>query len=213
MAEHDRGSSGSGRRVRRAPLVAVTALWAVGLALGLGVLWDFQRTAGAAAEARPSWPADSELPRDAAGPTLVQFIHPRCSCSRASLIELRQLLAPLARPPRVVVVFMRPVGLEPGWERSGNWELAHDIPGARVVVDADGVEAARFGAQTSGQTFVYAPDRGLRFSGGITAARGEVGPSVGQRRVVEALRGIEPTRADSTVFGCPLDEPPGERRR
>jgi hypothetical protein len=76
-----------------------------------------------------------------------------------------------------------------------------------VVIDEGGVEAARFEALTSGQVVLYDGEGRLQFSGGITGARGHLGDNLGLRRVMSLLRGAEPDRTDSPVFGCPLHEP------
>ena len=78
--------------------------------------------------------------------------------------------------------------------------------GARVVLvdrDADGVEAARFGAKTSGQALLYAADGRLLFHGGLTPSRGHEGDNEGLRRVTAILDG-KAARDESPVFGCSL---------
>jgi len=196
------------RRLRpRALLVLGTLLWLSGIALGLASLWRYQRSPGARAEARSEWPKASAIARPTDRPVLLQFIHPHCQCSSASLSELAKLLGRVATPPAVYILFMRPDGLGAGWEESRNWAAAHRIAGASVLVDLDGAEARHFGAKTSGQTFVYGVGGELLFDGGLTSARGEVGDSVGGLRVLATLGGVAPDRRESSVFGCSLDDP------
>jgi hypothetical protein len=180
--------------------------WIGAIGAGLGILMRYQGTASAAASAPARWPADTTLPPPTERPLLLLVVHPHCPCSRASLIELAAIVEASPRPPQVLVLFMRPPGTADGWERTELWERAQRLPGASVRVDVDGREAARFGARTSGQTFVYGPGGELRFAGGITPGRGETGDSAGRQRVLAALRDLPADGADSAVFGCSLGD-------
>jgi hypothetical protein len=99
-------------------------------------------------------------------------VHPHCPCTRASLAELSSILNAQPRRASAYVLFVRPPGVGPGWERTDLWRQAAAIRGVRPIHDDWGGEAARFGAATSGQTMLYDREGVLRFSGGITAARG-----------------------------------------
>jgi hypothetical protein len=102
------------------------------------------------------------------------------------------------------VLFVRPAGLPEGWEQTDTWRTAQAIPGVTVAVDPDGVEAARFGARTSGQVLLYGEDGRLLFSGGITPIRGHGGASAGQERIVSLVTTGRADAATSRVFGCAL---------
>jgi hypothetical protein len=102
------------------------------------------------------------------------------------------------------VVFVRPQGLEAGWERSSLWRDAQQIPGAAVICDSGEVEAARFGATTSGETFLYDVDGCLLFRGGVTAARGHQGDSLGRAVLTALIVQGHADQAQSPVFGCAL---------
>ena len=73
-----------------------------------------------------------------------------------------------------------------------------------MVHDASGVEAARFGAGTSGAVLLYSSDGTLLFAGGITPARGHQGDSFGRQRLLALLDGAAADRRDAPVFGCAL---------
>lgn len=78
------------------------------------------------------------------------------------------------------------------------------IPGVSTAIDAGGLEAARFGAATSGHTLLYGQNGALLFSGGITGSRGHSGDNIGADAVVDLAAG-RPARTRSTpVFGCPI---------
>ncbi len=179
------------------------------VAVGLTTLWRYQRAPGVAAAAPTTWPTGSRFARPSlTRPTVLMFIHPGCPCSRASLTELAKVVANTAPAPAVSIVFMGSDDALAEWVEGASWKQAERIPGAQLLVDMDGSEAARFGAVTSGQTLAYGADGRLLFAGGVTIARGEVGPSRGAALLKAALdlsAGALATRAN--VFGCPLVRP------
>jgi hypothetical protein len=199
-------------RTLRSGWWAVAVLgWLVLIAVGVGAVWRYQLGAGATARSGARWPVGSTLPRAADRATVIQFIHPRCPCSRASLESLRSAMAVQSAPPALLIVFLRPGGTSAAWTQTASWRLAERIPGAQLLVDSDGKEAARFGALTSGQTFAFAADGTLSFSGGITPARGEAGDSVGRQELLAALARPATSIATSRVYGCALLDPNGTR--
>jgi hypothetical protein len=104
------------------------------------------------------------------------------------------------------IVFVRPSGTPAGWERTPLREAAQAIPGAVVVDDAEGVEANRFRAFTSGTSLLYDGSGTLLFRGGITAQRGQEGKSVAQDHIVALLERGSADRNFSQVFGCALQD-------
>jgi hypothetical protein len=190
---------------RNAVIWAAAVVWAAGIVYGSFAMWQFQRKAGEGATAPSHWPASSHLSLAKDAPTVVMFAHPRCPCTRASVGELRELLSgPLRKARRVYVLVLKPREFPEGWEKTDVWRNAASIPGVTVISDVDGVEAARLGARTSGQTLVYDIDGKLVFSGGITALRGEAGENVGSRSVGAVLAGQAPGQDVTPVFGCPI---------
>lgn len=198
-------------RIRRTSALAIGALlWLTGIGGGYKAMWDFQRKAGEAAVAPAQWPESSTLQRSTSGPTLVVFAHPRCPCTRASITELREILGSrTGRVAKTYVLVLKPSEFADGWEKTITWREAAAIPEVTVIADVDGVEAARLGARTSGQTLLYDRNGKLLFSGGITALRGEAGDSLGARRVEALLAGAPADRNTAKVFGCAI-ETPGE---
>ena len=73
----------------------------------------------------------------------------------------------------------------------------HQVP-ARDAVLALLVSAA----------LLYGSDGRLAFSGGLTSVRGHAGDSFGQERIVSLITTGAADRAESAVFGCPLDDDP-----
>jgi len=133
--------------------------------------------------------------------------HPRCTCTRASLAELAELLARAKERPRTYVVFVKPGGTGVDWEHTDLWRTAAALPGVTVLRDDAGVEARRFGAATSGQVLLYAPDGRLLFSGGATGARAHPGDNLGRASIVALLNHDAALERTTPVFGCPLFGP------
>ena len=191
--------------------IASVALWLGVVAGGLGMVAAYDNRPGVSAQAVSSWPEASRLTRVADRPTLVMVVHPRCDCSRASVAELAELMARTTVPPRAYVAILKPEGLSEDWDATGIRHAAMQIPGVKVVRDHGGGEARTFGAETSGQTFLYDARGRLLFSGGITAARGHMGESVGRTAILALLNKGVASNATSPVFGCSLSSPADQR--
>jgi hypothetical protein len=195
---------------RRVSWAAACAAWLVFTAIGMHLVWKYKATAGAADASPATWPPASAIVRATGRATLLLFAHPHCPCTRASLGELAWLVERFADRVDAHVLVLRPAGTAPGWEAGDNEALAAAIPGVRVAVDEAGREAARFGAATSGHTFLYAAGGRLLYSGGITGARGHPGDNLGRARVASLLERGTADRADGPVFGCALSDPGSE---
>ena len=183
---------------------AATVLVAiVGLGAGARELWAYKTTSGDPGDVAARWPAVRlELDREHA--TLVMLVHPECTCTLASLAELARVLPELG-PVRAYVVVR-------GDARGGDGPVlrrARALAGVEVVLDVDGALHRAFAAETSGHVVVYDSAGALRFSGGLTLARGELGDSPGARAVRTAVqRWASPaTETTQAVFGCPLRGP------
>jgi hypothetical protein len=190
-------------------------LWIIGVSVGFVALAEYTGTPGSIAhEAPAAWPSASALEREAGRAKLLMFVHPECSCSRASLNELERLLVGFQDASLAVeVAFVLPSGAPESFADTSLWARANAIPGVRATRDRDGKEAARFGAATSGHTLLYGADGALLFSGGLTRARGHEGPSAGSARLATLLRRGHTDRSESAIFGCALEDDGGERRR
>jgi len=183
---------------------AVAIVWLGLAAVGLAGLWQYDNAPGEAANAPSAWPSHTHLTRATHAPTLVMLAHPQCTCTRASLGELEELLARTEVRPKTYVVFLKPATFGEGWEHTDLWRTAKRLPNVSVVRDDDGVEARSFGAATSGQTLLYDQAGALQFSGGITGSRAHAGDNAGRQSLLALLDGGRPARSGTNVFGCPL---------
>ena len=187
-------------------LPATIGLWL--LVVVAGFLWavDYDHRPGAAADVPTQWPVDSALAPCGDGVTVLMFLHPHCSCSRASIAELARITASCDVALCVTVVVVWPEDADFDWSAS---QLHHDVaacPAMHVFVDRRGEEAARFGGLTSGFTLAYDTSQRLIFEGGITASRGHFGPSRAGDALLATIAS-QVNRDTAPVFGCPLWTP------
>ena len=195
------------RRVGTWAVGLLAAAWLVAMALGQKVMLNYDYQAAAPGSPPATWPQNSAIPRTDGLPTVVLVAHPHCPCTRASIDELARLMARLHNQATAAVVFVRPHGLSESWEKTDLWNSAARIPGVTVLSDADGQEAARFGAQASGQTILYGAAGHLLFSGGITASRGHSGDNLGRSTIVSLVATGKAETNHTSVYGCSLHDP------
>ncbi len=195
-------------RLRGVLGIAATCAWAAAVGAGMMTMWAYANAPGPSADAPVRWPASSRIPPPAGRPVLVIALHPQCPCSRATVSELSRLLAHAAAPPEVHLLFVAPSTVEDSWVESGLWATASALPGVHATRD-DGSEARRFGARVSGQVMAYDRDGRLRFSGGITGARGHEGDNAGRAAIGDFLAG-RPHLRETFVFGCLLFDGDGQ---
>ncbi len=179
-------------------------LWLGSVLSGLWVVGAYDNRPGTSAAAPDRWPSGSALTRDNDGPTLLFVAHPQCTCTRASLQELAEILARATTRPKTYVLFLKPAKTDGGWDRTELWKQASALPHVNLVRDDEGLEAKRFGVETSGQTFLYDERGALIFSGGITGSRGHAGDNAGQLSLVALLSNRQAAARNTNVFGCPL---------
>jgi hypothetical protein len=192
-------------RLRWMLLACGAVVWCASVSLGFVYLFNYSVEAGTPASAPEQWPMESRIPAPKGAYSLVMTIHPQCPCSRASVIELNNLMA-LLRRERVTghVLVVKPADFPDEWIHTESVRAAREIPGVDVVVDIDGKESSRLGAATSGQVLLYGPDGRLRFAGGLTPERGHLGDSAGRQRIVSLVHNGTADGNTSLVFGCEL---------
>ena len=179
-------------------------VWALCVALGLQSLFAYENTPGDIGEVAQHWPATSQIRRAVDRPTLVMLAHPQCPCTRASVAELARIMAQMGGKVHAYVLFWMPK--ESGWDESSLRYSAAAIPGVTALSDVDGIEAERFGVETSGHTLLFNRDGHLLFSGGITVSRGHEGDNAGERALISLIRNGMTARPTTLVFGCSLGD-------
>jgi hypothetical protein len=135
------------------------------------------------------------------------LVHPRCSCSRASLQELTRLLTRFQGQFSTFVLFYTPAGTTDTWEKTALWHTAAALPGVHTIRDVNGQEARQFEAYTSGYTVLYDANGHLLFQGGITPSRGHIGDNAGSRAIATLLTQQRPDSDHTFAFGCDVFTP------
>ncbi|MGN6728006.1 MAG: RedB protein [Tepidisphaeraceae bacterium] len=185
----------------------VVAGWILMAIAGFAVLCRYSFTPGASAIATDAGRfASLGLPHAAGLPTLLMVVHPLCPCSTASMRELAMLAADCQDLMSIDVLFVQPKGLPGSIESTELWKAAEEIPGAHLIRDANGSAAAKIGAATSGQVYLFDANNRLQFSGGITSSRGHEGLSEGRSTLEALIHHKTPLVRETPVFGCPLQE-------
>jgi hypothetical protein len=179
-------------------------LWLTALGFGVRTMVSYESTPGQIGSVPVSWPSESKIERAREGETLVMLAHPHCPCTRASMGELAQIMARVQGKARAYVLFLKPQNSGVDWDDTDLRRSAAGIPGVTVMTDVDGVEAGRFGAETSGHTLLFDPSGRLLFSGGITEARGHAGGNAGESAIVSLINNQTAERRSTFVFGCSL---------
>jgi hypothetical protein len=187
--------------------VVVGLAWAGTAVFGGYALLRYENSPGKVAHGLLSWPADSTVQLATDRPTLVMAAHPQCPCTRASVAELAQLMAHVQGKVQAYVLFYSPRESGADWENTDTRRSAAQIPGVTVLSDVDGAEAQRFGAETSGHTFLFDPSGRLLFTGGITASRGHSGDNAGESAIVSLINDHSSKRSQTFVFGCSFKNP------
>jgi hypothetical protein len=183
-------------------LACVTWLGLVGV--GLRFAWGYENSPGRIGTPPTKWPTESAIKRRPGMPTLVLFIHPHCPCSRATIGELAILMAHSQGLVNANAIFVKPAGFGEAWGKTDLWNSVTDIPRVSVTTDDNGIEARRFGSETSGQVVLYSAEGRLVFSGGITGSRGHSGDNDGRSAILSILATGKAQRTETPVFGCSL---------
>jgi hypothetical protein len=191
------------QRILTLSFVAAALVWVATVAAAYEAIRRFETTPGLPASAPRIWPAATSVPRTPGTWSLVMLVHPHCSCSRASVKELAEVVEKSRRDVQTTVLVYRPHEMAAGWERTSVYDGATRIRQARVLVDPDGAQAQIFGGFTSGQTFLYDDEGRLRFAGGVTSLRGHAGLNRGRTDIIRIANQRSGT-GSHPVFGCAI---------
>jgi hypothetical protein len=200
------------RRILTASLIAAGVVWIGTVAAAVEAIRRFESTPGLPASAPRQWPSATNVARTPGTWSLVMLVHPHCSCSRASVQELGEIVEKAPRAVETTVLVYRPREMAAGWERTNVYDAATRVRRARVLLDDGGSEARAFGGFTSGQTFLYDDEGRLRFAGGVTSLRGHAGLNRGRADVIR-IASRRSGDGSHPVFGCAIDTKNKEQQR
>lgn len=180
--------------------IYITCVWFLACAVGLSVAIGYSYIPGAVPQ-HLRRPASSQL-TEIGKPQLLLFLHPRCSCSKATVSELSRIL-PELKDTAVTVVFNNPTA-DPRWTEGELWTQVQALPKVRLVNDLGGVETKLYQVQTSGHAVLTDANGAIVFSGGITPSRGHQGESEGKTFLQSWEKLQTKESLFSKVFGCGL---------
>jgi hypothetical protein len=176
------------------------AAWVALVGSGFAVLAEYASTPGEVG----SVPTSRPVAASTVGPEVLLFAHPRCPCTRASLLELIRLVR--ENDATATVVFWQPATEAenlPEWRQSETIRLAEGEPKICVRFDAGGSLTKQYGVVTSGHCLAYDRHGDLRFSGGLTPGRGHEGLTTSQQQLAKLLSGnVTNSQVSFPVFGC-----------
>ena len=180
------------------------SVWILMLLGGISLLTWYSNKAGATGNPPESLSATVPVTDRTKPYQLLMFVHPRCSCTHASIRELKRLLTHCSESVSCTFFSFLPSGETEEWAQSGILKSINDLPDVKVLDDINGEWATAFGVRTSGHILLYDSEQKLRFSGGITISRGHEGTS----RANSILAGLITDRVQSShsypTFGCPI---------
>jgi hypothetical protein len=171
--------------------VALTA-WATALVFSfhLATSWDFKPGPGAVRRPKPSVGTRE--------PLLIVVLHSQCPCSLATVENLIDLPGSVLAHLKIHLVFTGP---DP--RNSPVDSRARVLENVEREYSDEADVLARFGAQTSGQAYLYNRRGDLVFTGGLTDSRGHEGESSGVSAIQRTVAG-QPCAPGAPVFGCAL---------
>ena len=177
-------------------------IWGLLIVTGTYQLLTYEYAPGSDTNFPITWPNKKEVNLATSGFTIVMVVHPKCSCSEASIGELSKLVARFPNILHAKILFVISLNADQNWKESDNWIAANEIPGAEVKYDIDGKLTKIFNLKTSGSTLLYNSKGELLFSGGITASRGHWGDNTGTQAISDIItKGSSDAKA-TAVFGC-----------
>lgn len=184
-------------------LVFVVTIWTISVGIGFVWMTDYSTRPGIPAVVSAKLPPNIFSDSDSKLPKLILFIHPKCSCSRATLGELERIVAVTKDLVEVKIIFYKPDSEPSEWVETGFWQRAKTIPGVKISTMSE-EEIEKFGVITSGQTLLYDSDGNLVFSGGITLSRALEGDNKGRQIIETYLQGGKVLDREAPIFGCSL---------
>jgi hypothetical protein len=181
--------------------------WLAAIFCSYGYLIRYSSQPGLVGSIPSAWPEGVSFSKSLSSSTLLIFVHPQCPCTQATASELDRLLVRIRNYPLMTyVVLFWPTHQSEDWQRAPLVKRFAAMPRVKLFFDADGKQAQRFGAKTSGQVILYDTAGNLQFRGGITGSRGHEGDNLGLDMLEAKIKGLNSNVAVSHVFGCALSK-------
>lgn len=185
-------------------LALLVCAWVVAVLTGGFLQIQYSMSSGRSGEVTRQWPTSTNILKHRDSKQLLIFLHPKCACSVASLMELAKFQDRTQQIVPIQAIFFCPDEEDESWVNEKLWTIAESIEGCERFVDFGAIEAQRFGIETSGHVLLF-NGLGLRmFSGGVTSSRGHVGDNLGVRTLTSLIDGEAVVTTELPVFGCKI---------
>ena len=182
-------------------VLTAIAIWLVATAYAYSLMMRFDTRPGVAGNPLLRWPATAAVQLAKRQRTLLIFLHPKCSCSRASISQLQNLRKRFPDAFHTELVLWQPPGRSPAWNQLYRTD-SEDLSGTETIADPGGRVAALFDAHTSGYVLLYGAAGNLEYAGGLTPARGVNNEGPGILALERIMSGSTVGVAHQPVFGC-----------
>lgn len=177
-------------------------VWLIVVGAGWVALGAYANTAGAQRAVPNRWPKNSKLKWNPNALNVVIFVHPKCSCSQATINLYREVESSTRLHVQTQVAFYCPSDESESWAEDRLWRSVGVLPNVIRLIDRGGQEVKNFGVTTSGHVVVYSPNGELLFSGGITSRRAHEGESLGSQTLKRLFHEKSHGQLSLPVFGC-----------
>jgi len=184
--------------------IVFVGVWFAAAVFGISSLHKYSSTPAPSDPPRGNWPLASAIVPCSTKSTFVIFLHPHCPCSRASVAAMNEIMNTFPNSAEFHAVFVRPAGVNADWLQSDLYQACKGNDRLVTSIDDNGVEAVKFGAKASGQTYIYDANHQLAFSGGLTSGRGMEEKGEERKMVASALIKRQNSPLHSPTFGCAL---------
>lgn len=203
LSPEDTGPAASNKRPVLLPIGI--AIWGGLVLAAICALTIYSMTPGEIES--PPLATSAGIPVNASDFTLVMAVHPRCSCTLASVEQLDRLMTRFHDriTARILVFHLGQQTLD--WAQTDVWDSMLRLPNVSLQPDPDGVLATQVGCRTSGSVVLYDRNGQPRFWGGITPGRGHSGDNPGSDQIADILSAKLMAGKATPVFGCSLRSP------
>ena len=139
---------------------------------------------------------------EASADKLFVFLHPGCTCSEASLDELKKIFVNLSEFPETHFIFSVPSAMNFDLENTRLWKQAHDLGFGVFHVDVDSKLSRTLNLNTSGIVLYFINEKLSYWC--ITAARSHRGDNLGASSLLKIIQDKNTDLAIFPSFGCAL---------
>lgn len=190
----------------------IISIWVGSIIWSTKAMLIFQFTPGKMGKVFNDFPQKSKLVLDQTLPTLILFLHPKCTCSKASVEEIKIIKSSIKKEFKLIAV-VQTASLKLTDELEKLKEELSTLPHSTIVNDSYSFETNLFSVKTSGQIYIYSSFGELIYTGGSTSSRGTSSPSELRRTIASILETNKKPHQliTKSIYGCEMDNKNDQR--